>query len=209
METAALSLRYNANWILANQTLASMLLVGALSAALLQGVTALVPIYVRDVSFQDPTNSRLHTLTPVWCSFFAGASISPKIIRLYGERKVAVWSLLMMSVSVMLLSVIKIVDGPLALISPLQLVNLFTDTDLSDSVLAAGLIAFPANLGSTMCLQSVQVYVNRTVPQEQQGGVFGLQSVQENVFSLAAILSLAYSRMSLDRNTSSFSLPSW
>ena len=185
----ALSLRYNANWILANQTLASMLLVGALSAALLQGVTALVPIYVRDVLFQDPTNS-VYIFILSGAGFFVGASISPKIIRLYGERKVAVWSLLMMSVSVMLLSVIKIVDGPLALISPLQLVNLFTDTDLSDSVLAAGLIAFPANLGSTMCLQSVQVYVNRTVPQEQQGGVFGLQSVQENVFSLAAILSL-------------------
>ena len=76
------------------------------------------------------------------------------------------------------------------MISPLRLVNLFTDADLSDAVLAAGLIAFPANFGSTMCLQAVQVYINRTVPENQQGGVFGLQQVQENVLNLIVILLL-------------------
>ena len=35
-----------------------------------------------------------------------------------------------------------------------------------------------------MCLQAVQVYVNRTVPENQQGGIFGLQQVQENALNL-------------------------
>ncbi len=61
---------------------------------------------------------------------------------------------------------------------------------MSDPVLAAGIIAFPANLGSTMCLQAVQVYINRTVPQDQQGGIFGLQQVQENALNLIVILLL-------------------
>ncbi len=73
----------------------------------------------------------------------------------------SVWSLVLMAVSVILFSMINLLDKPLAVISPLRLVNLFTDADLSDAVLAAGLIAFPANFGSTMCLQAVQVYINR------------------------------------------------
>ena len=174
---------------MANQPIASMLLVGALSASLLQGVTALVPIFVRDVLDQDPTNS-VYIFILSGVGFFVGASISPKVIGRFGERRVAVWSLLLMAVSVALFSMIKLLDEPLAVISPLRLVNLFTDADLSDAVLAAGLIAFPANLGSTMCLQSVQVYINRNVPEDKQGGIFGLQQVQENVLNLVVILSL-------------------
>jgi len=185
----ALSLRYNANWIMANRPIASMLLVGALSASLLQGVTALVPIFVRDVLVEDPTNS-VYIFILSGVGFFVGASISPKLVKRFTERRVAVWSLALMAVSVILFSMIKALDKPLAVISPLRLVNLFTDANLSDAVLAAGLIAFPANLGSTMCLQAVQVYINRNVPENQQGGVFGLQQVQENVLNLFVILLL-------------------
>jgi len=166
-----------------------MLLIGALSASLLQGVTALVPIFVRDVLIEDPTNS-VYIFILSGVGLFVGASISPKLIGRFRERRVAVWSLVLMSVSVILFSMIDTLDKPLAVISPLRLVNLFTDVNLSDAVLAVGLIAFPANLGSTMCLQAVQVYINRTVPEHQQGGVFGLQQVQENVLNLFVILLL-------------------
>jgi MFS family permease len=185
----ALSLRYNANWIMANRPVASMLLVAVLSAALLQSVTALIPLYVRDVLDVDPTNS-VYVFILSGAGFFVGAAISPKLIKKFGERHVAIWSLVMMAVSFALYSAIDLVDKPLAVISPLRLANLFLDTNLSDAVLAVGLLAFPANLGSTMCLQAVQVYINRTVPENQQGGVFGLQQVQENAFNLAAILTL-------------------
>ena len=185
----ALSLRYNANWIMANRPVASMLLVGALGASLLQGVTALVPIYVRDVLAEDPTNS-VYIFILSGVGFFVAAAISPKLIKWLGERRTAFWSLILMAVSVALLSMIKALDQPLAVIRPLRLVNLFTDAKLSDAVLAAGLIAFPANFGSTICLQSVQVYINRNVPKHQQGGVFGLQQVQENGLNLFVILLL-------------------
>lgn len=190
----ALSLRYNANWIMANRPIASMLLVGAFAAALLNGVTALVPLFVRDVLHQDPTNS-VYIFILSGVGFFVGAAISPKVIGKFGERRVAVSSLLLMAVSIVLLSMIDAVDKPLALISPLRLVHLFSDTHMSDAVLAAGLIAFPANLGSTMCIQSVQVYINRNVPQSQQGGVFGLQQVQENALNLIVILVLGLAGM--------------
>ena len=102
----------------------------------------------------------------------------------------AVWSFVLMAVSITLLAFIDQVATPLAFISPLRLLNLFDGFDMSDPVLAAGVISFPANLGSTMCLQAVQVYINRTVPQDQQGGIFGLQQVQENALNLIVILLL-------------------
>jgi MFS family permease len=185
----ALSLRYNADWIMANRPVASMLLVAALSAALLQGVTALVPLFVRDVLDADPTNS-VYIFVLSGVGFFVGAALSPRLIGRFGERRVAVVSLTMMAVSILLLSVIDLVATPLSYISPLRLLNVFFDANLSNAILAAGLIAFPANLGSTMCLQAVQVYINRYVPENEQGGIFGLQQVQENALNLIVILLL-------------------
>jgi MFS family permease len=185
----ARSLRYHGNSIMANRPVGSMLLVAVLSAALLQSVTALVPLFVRDVLEVDPTNS-VYVFILSGAGFFVGAAISPKLIKKFGERHVAIWSLVVMAVSFALFSVIELIDKPLAAVSPLRLANLFLDTNLSDAILATGLLAFPANLGSTMCLQAVQVYINRTVPENQQGGVFGLQQVQENAFNLIAILVL-------------------
>lgn len=185
----ALSLRYNANWIMANRPVASMLLVAALSAALLHGVSALIPLFVRDVLDQDPTNS-VYIFFLSGVGFFVGAALSPKLIRAYGERRVAVWSLLLMAVSITLLGVIELVATPLSYLSPFQLLNIFFDAEISNAVLAAGVISFPANLGSTMCLQAVQVYINRTVPEDRQGGIFGLQQVQENALNLIVIILL-------------------
>ena len=166
-----------------------MVLVGALSASLLQGVTALVPIFVRDVLNEDPTNS-IYIFILSGVGFFVAAAFSPKLIKRFGERRVSVWSLVLMAVSVVLFSMITRLAEPLAVISPLRMANLFLEVNLSDAVLAAGLIAFPANFGSTMCLQAVQVFVNRTVPEHQQGGIFGLQQVQQNVLNLIVILLL-------------------
>jgi MFS family permease len=184
----ALSLRYNADWAIANRPVASMLLVGALSAALLHGVTTLVPIFVRDVLKADPTNS-VYIFFLSGVGFFVGAFIAPSLLARYGERQVAIGSFLLMAVSVILLGFVDAVATPFAFISPLRLLSLF-NVDLSKPILAAGVIAFPANLGSTICLQSVQVYVNKNVPKRQQGGIFGLQQVQENALNLMAIVSL-------------------
>ncbi len=185
----ALSIRYNAKWIMANRSIASMLLVGAFSASLLQGVTALIPVFVRDVLDEDPTNS-VYIFILSGVAFFVAAAVSPKLIKRFGERKTAFWSLVLMAGSVILLSMIHLVDGPLAVISPLRLVNVFIERDLNSAVLATGLIAFPANFGSTMCLQAVQVFIGRHVPGKEQGGVFGLQQVQENMLNLIVILLL-------------------
>jgi cobalamin synthase len=76
-----------------------------------------------------------------------------------------------------------------AWMSPMRLLELF-DIHLSQKVLAAGVIAIVANFGSSMSSAVVQVFINRSVPAERQGGLFGMQEVQKNALNIIAILSL-------------------
>jgi Na+/melibiose symporter-like transporter len=185
----ALSLTYNAEWIMANRPIASMMLVGGLAGALYQGINTLVPIYVREVLHQNPTNS-IYIMAPSGVGYLIGAFGSPFFIRWFGERRLAVWSLALMTVGMALLGSIDLVAESLAVLSPLRVVNLISDVQLSDAVLAAGVAAIPANLGSTAASQAVQVYVNRNVPVRTQGGIFGLQEVQENALNLITVVAL-------------------
>lgn len=185
----ALSLTYNAEWIMANRPVASMLLVSGLAGALYQGINSLFPVYVREVLHADPTNS-IYILAPSGVGYLIGAFGSPFFIRWFGERRVAVSSLALMALGMILLGSIDLVATPLSMISPLRLVNLISGVHLSDAVLAAGVAAMPANLGSTAANQAVQVYVNRNVPVRTQGGIFGLEQVQENALNLISVFLL-------------------
>lgn len=185
----ALSLRYNAEWIMANRPIGSMLLVGGLSTALYQGINTLFPVYVRAVLHADPTNS-IYIFAPAGIGYLIGAFSSPFFIRWFGERHIAIWSLVLMAIGMVLLGFIGMFATPLAVVSPLRVVNLFTDQPLADPVLAAGMAALPANLGATAATQAVQVYINRNVPIANQGGVFGLQQVQQNALNLISIFLL-------------------
>jgi predicted MFS family arabinose efflux permease len=185
----ALSLRYNAEWIMANRPVASMMLVGGLSGALYQGINTLFPVYVREVLHADPTNS-IYIFAPSGVGYLIGALGSPYFIRWFGERRVAVGSLALMAIGMVLLGFINFFAPWLATVSPLRIVNLIADPPLSDLVLAAGVAAMPANLGSTAASQAVQVYINRNVPVRTQGGIFGLGEVQENALNLTSIFLL-------------------
>lgn len=185
----ALSLKYNAQWIMANRPVASMLLVGGLSSALYQGINTLFPVYVREVLHADPTNS-IYIYAPSGFGYLIGAFGSPYFIRWFGERRVAVWSLGLMALGMVMLGFIDFFAPWLAVISPLRIVNLVADPPLNDLILAAGVAAMPANLGSTSASQAVQVYINRNVPVRAQGGIFGLGEVQENALNLISVFLL-------------------
>ena len=185
----ALSLRYNAEWIMLNRPVASMVLAGGIAGSLYQGINTLFPIYVRDVVHADPTNS-IYIFAPAGVGFFIGALGSPLFIRWFGERRVVVWSLMLMAVGMVLMGFIGVFAPWLAIVSPLRIVNLFVDQPLSNVMLAAGVAAIPANLGSTLAGEAVQVYINRNVPVRAQGGIFGLEQVQQNALNLISIFLL-------------------
>jgi MFS family permease len=185
----ALSLRYNAEWITAHRAVSSMLLVGIFCTALFEGFNSLIPVYVREVLDEDPANS-VYIFAPAAIGYLIGAIGGPTLIHWLGVRKLAIASIFLMAAGSILLGSIDAVDTFFARFSPLRLLEPLFDIELSDAILAAGVIAIPTNLGSTAASQAVQVYINEYVPIARQGGMFGLQSVQQNAFNLASVFLL-------------------
>lgn len=184
----ALSLGYNAEWIMAHRPVASMMLVGVLCAALFEGINSLLPVYVREVLDEDPANS-IYIFAPAGIGYLIGALGGPRLIRRFGERRLALVAIWIMIVGAFLLGAIDLVAPFFARFSPLRLLEPF-GIEFSDLVLAAGVIAMPANFGSTAASQAVQVYINRHVPVVEQGGIFGMQQVQQNAFNLTTVFTL-------------------
>lgn len=185
----ALSLRYNAEWIGSHPAVSSMVMIGIFCAALFEGFNSLIPVYVREVLDEDPANS-VYIFAPAAIGYLIGAIGGPKLIHMLGERKLAIVSIFLIASGSILLGSIDAVDQFFARFSPLRLLEPIFDVQLSDAILAAGVIAIPTNLGSTAAGQAVQVYINKHVPVYRQGGMFGLQSVQQNAFNLASVFLL-------------------
>ena len=185
----ALSLRYNAQWIIAHRPVATMMLIGIFCAALFEGFNSLLPVYVREVLHENPANS-VYIFAPAAIGYLIGAVGGPRLIHWLGERRLAIVSIGLMTAGSVLLGIIPVVDTFFARLSPLRLLEPIFDVKLSDAILAAGVIAIPANLGSTAAGQAVQVFINKNVPVNTQGGMFGLQSVQQNAFNLASVFLL-------------------
>ncbi|MBX3070662.1 MAG: MFS transporter [Thermomicrobiales bacterium] len=185
----ALSLRWTAGWIVDHRPVATMILSGAIVVALFEAFNTLIPIYIRDVLKANPANA-VYIFAPAGVGFAIATFATPRLISWIGERKLAVLSLLMLTTSTFLFGTIEAVAPYLAPFSPLRAAEWLGGIELNDRVLAASLIAVPANFGSTAAGATVQVYINRRVPIVQQGATFGLQEVVENGLTLVAVVVL-------------------
>ena len=166
-----------------------MILVGGIVVAMFEGFNTLIPVYVRDVLDSDPANS-VFIFAPAGVGFLIGTLATPKLMEWIGERKLAVVALVVLSVSMVLFGVVEHIAHILAPYSPLRPLVWLVGLDINDKILAASLIALPANFGSTAAGASVQVYINRRIPLATQGATFGLQEVQENALTLVAVMTL-------------------
>ena len=185
----ALSLKANAQWIVSQRGVATMILVGGIVVAMFEAFNTLIPVYVRDVLDANPANS-VFIFAPAGVGFLIGTLATPRLMAMVGERRLALIALGFLSVSMVLFGLVEYVAPVLAPLSPLRIVEWVTGMNISDKVLAASLIALPANFGSTASGASVQVYINRRIPLETQGATFGLQEVQENALTLVAVMGL-------------------
>jgi len=185
----ALSLKWNANWIVSNRGVATIILAGGVVVAMFEAFNTLMPVYIRDVLDADPANA-VYIFAPAGIGFLIGTFATPRLMDVIGERRLVILSLAIMCVSTFLFGIIGFVAPVLAPFSPLRLFGWLFDLDINDKVLAASLIAVPANFGSTAAGAAVQVYINRRVPLVRQGATFGLQEVQENALTLVAVLVL-------------------
>ena len=183
----ALSIRFNAKWVYEHRPVASMMLIGGMCVALFEGFNSLS----RSISSRCsiPIRRTRSILCPASIGYIIGAVWGPALMHKFGERRLALYSLSCMIFGLMCFGLIDVVGDPFAAINPLRLLTVF-GISLSTLVLAAGMIAVPANFGSTASGQAINTYINRNVPVENQGGVFGLNSVQNNMLNLFTIMGL-------------------
>jgi MFS family permease len=177
-----------ATWAAGMPGVASMVLVGALVVALFESINSLLPVYVRDVLHADPALS-IYIFAPAGVGFFLGTTLTPLMIRLLGERRVAAISFAFIATGAVLLGSVHEVAPAIAAYSPLRVVEPF-GVNLSQAILAAGVIVIPTNFGSTMAAGTVQAFINKYVPLERQGRTFGMQEVLEQAVTITALLSL-------------------
>jgi MFS family permease len=180
------SFRATAQWILASRTVAIMTLVGASVVALFDGLNSLMPVYMRDVLGVDPA-ATVYIFAPGAIGFLVGTVAGPRLMHRFGERPLAAVALAATAAGAVLFGLVDVVAPVFAPVSPLRVLELFGIT-LSAGVLAAGLIAIPFSFGSTAAGAAVQTYLNRLVPLANQGAVFGMQELLENLLTLLAIL---------------------
>ncbi|MGD9712511.1 MAG: MFS transporter, partial [Thermomicrobiales bacterium] len=185
----ALSLRWTAAWIVAHSAVATMILSGAIVVGLFEAFNTLMPVYIRDVLDANPANA-VYIFAPAGIGFALATFTTPKLISWFGERKLAVFSLVMLTLSTILFGAVELVAPYLAPFSPLAVFGWLLGIEINEKVLAASLIAVPANFGSTAAGATVQVYINRRVPLVGQGATFGLQEVVENALTLVAVIVL-------------------
>ncbi len=185
----ALSLRWTANWIVQHSAVATMILSGAIVVGLFEAFNTLMPVYIRDVLDANPANA-VYIFAPAGIGFAIATFATPKLIAWLGERKLAIISLALLTISTILFGMVELVAPYLAPFSPMVIFEWLFDIDINDKVLAASLIAVPANFGSTAAGATVQVYINRRVPLVSQGATFGLQEVVENALTLVAVVVL-------------------
>ncbi len=185
----ALSLRWTANWIVEHRAVATMILSGAIVVGLFEAFNTLIPIYIRDVLDANPANA-VHIFALAGIGFAIATVASPKLIDWFGERKLAIASLVMVTASMFMFGTIEATAEYLAPYSPMVVAEWVSGIDINDKILAASLIAVPANFGSTAAGATVQVYINRRVPLVRQGATFGLQEVLENALTLFAVMVL-------------------
>ena len=187
-KSEALDLRKVGRWIMSVPGVSTIILTGAIVSALGESFSSMIPVYVREVLDADPTYS-VYIFAPAGIGFLIGMLTAPWLIEKYGARKVGFASFVITAVGIMLYGFIDVVAPVLGPISPTRLFELF-GVDLSNAMLAAGFLALPANFGSTSVSTCVQTYINRRVPVQNQGGVFGMQRVVYNAVTIVAMLVL-------------------
>lgn len=174
-------------WATSHPAVASMIAVGALVVALFETLTSLLPVYVREVLHADPTLS-IYIFAPAGIGFLIGTILGPLLIRIVGERVLTVIAMLFIVISATMFGFINEVAPSVAHLNPLGWFNRFERISLSDSILAAGVLAVPLNFGSTAAGAAVQAYINRIVPIEEQGSTFGIQEVTEQALTIVSLL---------------------
>jgi hypothetical protein len=174
-------------WLFARPAVATMVGVSVLAGVAMVFMSALAPVYVRDVLLGDPADTVL-ILGPAGVAATVSLLIVPAMVKWRGERLTAAIGLVLVVTSLVGLGLVghgisRVIDP----VNPLRLVGLL-GPGLGQEVRTAAWLSVPLGLGSGLTGNAVTIYINRRVPLAYQGRTFASRSVLQSALAIVPLL---------------------
>jgi MFS family permease len=174
-------------WLVDQPAVATMIVVGVLAGTANVVLQTLAPRYVQTVLGVDPADA-VYVFAPSSFGLALALFAAPKLIRLRGERQVAILGFVATAISLGLLGLVKqdlatFIDP----VNPLRAAGI-VGIHLGGPLRTASFLVLPLGFGIALTTMSVQTYINRRVPLAYQGRAFALQSTLKNGSSIIPLL---------------------
>ena len=170
-------------WLLGERAVLWMLMLAALASTINVVLGILGPQYVREVLGVDPANA-LYVFAPAPIGVLVALVLAPPLIRIVGERPVAILGFVLVSTAV---TALGLVDPLSDVLGWLLLVDI---PGVDERVELAALLSIFLGGGVTLAAVSTQTYISRTVPLRIQGRAFALLGVLKDGFAIPPLLLL-------------------
>ena len=183
-----MSIRRTLQWLAHEPAVATMIFVGVLAGTASIVVLTLGPRYVQSVLGVDPADS-VYVFAPSSLGLVTALAVTPFLVRLLGERPVAIAGFTMTALVLFGLGFVARLADIVEPVNVLRIVELF-GISLSRRLETAGFLAIWLGFGLALTQISVQTYINRRVPLSYQGRTFALQSMLKNGVTIGPLLTL-------------------
>ena len=180
------SVRAAMQWLAAHPAVATMIVVAVVSGTANVMLQTLAPRYVQSVLDVDPADAA-YVFAPSSIGLVLALVSAPSLMKMRGERVVALGGFFLTAVALLLLGVVGGVSVVVDPINPLRVVGL-VGIDLGERLRTAGFIAMPLAFGVSLTATSVQTYINRRVPVAFQGRTFAMQNWLKNGSAIIPLL---------------------
>jgi predicted MFS family arabinose efflux permease len=176
-------------WLVDQPAVATMIVVGVLVGTASIVLQTLGPRYVQTVLGVDPADT-VYVFLPSGIGLLIALVLSPKLIRLRGERFAAIGGFVVVATALCMLGLVQrnlptLIDP----VNPIRSLG-FVGIHLGAPMRTASILALPLGFGLALTGMAVQTYVNRRIPLAYQGRAFALQSVLKNGASIIPLLTL-------------------
>ena len=182
------SVRAAMQWLAAHPAVATMIVVSVVSGTANVMLQTLAPRYVQSVLDVDPADAA-YVFAPSSIGLVLALVLAPSLMKIRGERLVALVGFFLTSAALFLLGIVGGVAVVLDPINPLRLVGVL-GLHLEERLRTAALVAVPLAFGVSLTATSVQTYINRRVPVSFQGRTFAMQSWLKNGSAIIPLLML-------------------
>ena len=170
-------------WLLAERAVMWMLVLAALASTINVVLGILGPQYVSEVLGVDPANT-LYVFAPAPIGLLIALAVAPLLIRVFGERPIAVLGFVFVSTAVTALGLVVTITDLLGW------VLVFGIPGVGPEVEMAALLSMFLAAGVTLAVVATQTYISRTVPLRIQGRAFAMLGVLKDGFAIPPLIIL-------------------